>query len=94
MGSHVALVKGNRQMDFKLTELHTFFGFGKGDRQMASQDKKKKRKRKKGRKKRKKREGRENKKRARPLDEWILSDRKTSFSLQSLLCKTLRSFAS
>jgi len=55
-------LKGISIWDFRLTELHTFFGFGKGDRQMGSQVNGKKRGRKKGRKKRKKREGRENKK--------------------------------
>ena len=55
-------LKGISIWDFRLTELHTFFGFGKGDRQMGSQDnkKKKERERKKEIKKRKKREGREN----------------------------------
>jgi hypothetical protein len=30
-------LKGISIWDFRLTELHTFFGFGKGDRQMGSQ---------------------------------------------------------
>jgi hypothetical protein len=56
-------LKGISIWNFRLTELHTFFGFGKGDRQMGSQvNEKKKRERKKERKKRKKREGRENRK--------------------------------
>ena len=42
MGSHVALVKGNLHWGFGLTELHAFFGFGKGGRQMGSQVNKKK----------------------------------------------------
>jgi len=61
---------------------------------MGSQDKKKEKKKERKKEEEEKRRKREQKKRARPLDEWILSDRKTSFSLQSLLCKTLRSFAS
>ena len=53
-------LKGIFIQDFRLTELHTFFGFGKGDRQMGSQvNKKKERERKKERKKRKKKEGKE-----------------------------------
>ena len=59
-------------------------------------EKKKQRERKKERKKRKKREGRDNRKKESKV--FTLVDieqvRKTSFSLQSLLCKTLRSFAS
>ena len=88
MGSHVALVKGNRQMgfqvdrvthffwfwfnevarwdlmqlwlkgiaiwDFRLTELHIFFGFEKGDRQMGSQVNERKKERKKRKKKKEK----------------------------------------
>jgi hypothetical protein len=30
-------LKGIARWDFRLTELHAFFGFGKGDRQMVSQ---------------------------------------------------------
>jgi len=30
-------LKGISIWDFRLTELHTFFGFGKGDHQMGSQ---------------------------------------------------------
>jgi len=49
-------LKGISIWDFRLTELHTFFVFGKGDRQMGSQvNEKKERERKKERKKRKKR---------------------------------------
>jgi len=64
---------------------------------MGSQVKKKK-ERKKERRKRKENEKERNilKKRG-PLDEWILSKlgrQKDKFSLLSLLCKTLRSFAS
>jgi hypothetical protein len=45
-------LKGISIWDFRLTELHTFFVFGKGDRQMGSQvNEKKKRERKKERKK-------------------------------------------
>jgi hypothetical protein len=45
-------LKGISIWNFRLTELHTFFGFGKGDRQMGSQvNEKKKRERKKERKK-------------------------------------------
>ena len=91
-------LKGISIWDFRLTELHTFFVFGKGDRQMGSQvnEKKREKERKKERKKRKKRgkEKETKRKKVRSLDEWIQQVRKTSFSLQSLLCKTLRSFAS
>jgi hypothetical protein len=44
-------LKGISIWDFRLTELYTFFGFGKGDRQMGSQVNEKKRERKKERKK-------------------------------------------
>jgi hypothetical protein len=44
-------LKGISIWDFRLTELYTFFGFGKGDRQMGYQVNEKKRERKKERKK-------------------------------------------
>jgi hypothetical protein len=74
-------LKGISISDFRLTELHTFFGFGKGDRQMGSQvNEKKERERKKerkkerrGRKEKEERTKKKKKKRARSLDEWILS---------------------
>ena len=78
-----------------------------GDRQMGSQVNEKKQKREKTerererereREKRKKREGKEKeKKKVRPLNEWIFSKlgrQEDKFSLQSLLCKTLRSSTS
>jgi hypothetical protein len=55
-------LKGISIWDFRLTELYTFFGFGKGDRQMGYQvneKKKREKERKKERKKRKKKEGKE-----------------------------------
>jgi len=52
-------LKGISIWDFRLTELHTFFGFGKGDHQMGSQvNEKKERERKKERRGRKKKEKR------------------------------------
>ena len=44
-------LKGISIWDFRLIELHTFFGFGKGDRQMGSQVNEKKKEREKERKK-------------------------------------------
>jgi hypothetical protein len=42
-------LKGISIWDFRLTKLHTFFGFGKGDRQMRSQvNEKKERERREG----------------------------------------------
>jgi hypothetical protein len=38
-------LKGISIWDFRLTKLHTFFGFGKGDHQMGSQVNEKKRER-------------------------------------------------
>jgi hypothetical protein len=61
---------------------------------------KEKREKEREREKRKKREGKEKeteKKKVRSLDEWIFSKlvrQENKFSLQSLLCKTFRSFAS
>jgi hypothetical protein len=57
---------------------------------------KEKREKEREREKRKKRE-RNRKKKVRSLDEWIFSKlvrQENKFSLQSLLCKTFRSFAS
>jgi len=77
-----------------------------GDSQMGSQVNEKKQKREKTererereREKRKRREGKEKetKKKVRPLNEWIFSKlgrQEDKFSLQSLLCKTLRSSTS
>jgi hypothetical protein len=70
-------LKGISIWDFRLTELHTFFGFENGDRQMGSQvnEKKKERERKKERKKkeeekrRKRERNRKRKKEVRSLDE-------------------------
>jgi hypothetical protein len=85
-----------------LTELHTFFGFGKGDRQMGSQVNEKKREReiKKERKKeeeekRRKREQKKRKKRARSLDEWILSKlnrQKDKFFFTKLTMQNIEEF--
>jgi len=64
---------------------------------MRSEVNKKKRERRKERRKRKEKEKRKKKKEGGSLDEWILSKlgrQKDRFSLQSLLRKTLRSFAS
>jgi len=68
---------------------------------MGSEVNKKKRERRKERRKRKEKEKRKKKKRKKKeggsLDEWILSKlgrQKDRFSLQSILRKTLRSFAS
>jgi len=70
---------------------------------MGSQVNEKKRKKKQRERERKKKKEEEeenrrkrerNRKRKRSLDEWIQQVRKTSFSLQSLLCKILRSFSS
>jgi hypothetical protein len=56
------LLKEIARWDFRLIELHTFFGFGKGDRQMGSQDKKKEKERKEERRGRKEKEERTKKK--------------------------------
>jgi hypothetical protein len=75
-----------------------------GDRQMGSQVNEKKQKREKTererereRRERKEKEKRKKKKKVRPLNEWIFSKlgrQEDKFSLQSLLCKTLRSSTS
>jgi hypothetical protein len=74
-----------------------------GDRQMGSQVNEKKQKREKTERERereekeKRRKRERNKKKVRPLNEWIFSKlgrQEDKFSLQSLLCKTLRSSTS
>jgi hypothetical protein len=67
-------LKGISIWDFRLTELHTFFGFGKGDRQMGSQvNEKKEEERKEERRGRKEKEERTKRKKVRSLNEWILN---------------------
>ena len=55
MGSHVALVKGNRQMGFQVDRAtHIFWVLVQGDRPMGSHTKKKEERKKEMRKKKKK----------------------------------------
>ena len=70
MGSYVAFVKGNLHMGFQVDRATTFFGFGKGGRQIGSQvneERERERDKKKERKTRKR--NRKKKKRIRFLDE-------------------------
>ena len=99
MGSHVALVKGNRQMGFQVDRAtHIFLVLVKGDRQTGSQvspttqifvfgsrrspdgisQKKKKREK--------------ERKRARSLDEWILSRQKGKFFFTKLTMRNIEEF--
>jgi len=96
MGSQVVLVKENRQMGFQVDRATHILWFllkevARWDLRLTE---KKRREKKRERKKRRKRE---RKKKVRSLDEWIFSKlgrQEDKFSLQSLLCKTVRSFAS
>jgi hypothetical protein len=70
-----------------LTELHTFFGFGKGDRQMGSQVNKKREREKKERKRKRRK--------VKSLDEWILSKlsiQKDKFFFTKLTTQNIEEF--
>ena len=94
----MALVKGNCQMRFQFDRATHILWFwlkevARWDLRLTEKKMKKKREREK-KEKRMKRE-RNRKKKVMSLDEWIFSKlgrQEDKFSLQSLLCKTLRSF--
>jgi len=93
MGSQVTLVKGNRQVGFQVDQATHILWFRL--KEVARWDLRltEKKKRKKKTEKERKKKKNQKKKKVRFLDEWIIQQVK-KFSLQSLLCKTLRSFAS